>query len=229
MVKQYMAELIGEQNAAPSILQPESFRSPPTALQRRFFSVRRTDHTGDLNDLDTGFRYRIPLDATNSIGLQIVRALRRIIRRTAEHSRQLGRESGLTVPQLLCLRAIRDLQPSGEVTGRSVAEFVQLSEATVSRILDRLEQAGMVIRQRASDDRRRVYHSLSESGEQQLLSMPTPLHEQLLKRLDSLNLEERLELLTAVERIVDFIDAREIDAAPLLTPEIEMTSGQDSV
>lgn len=126
------------------------------------------------------------------------------------------------MPQMLCLKAIADFPNDTEVTVARVAEAVQLSSATVSRILDRLEKCGFILRERRSVDRRKVCLSLTEAGQQQLDDLPTPLHEQFLTRLEKLDPVERLGLLKALERIVELMDAEGLDAAPVLTPELEV-------
>lgn len=126
------------------------------------------------------------------------------------------------MPQMLCLKAIADFPNEAEVTVAMVADAVQLSAATVSRILDRLEKCGFILRERRSVDRRKVCLSLTEAGEQRLDDLPTPLHEQFLTRLETLDPVERLGLLKALERIVEMMDAEGLDASPVLTPELEV-------
>lgn len=157
-----------------------------------------------------------------TIGFGILRAIRRILRRTSEYSRQLARESGLSVPQLLCLKAIAEFPSDAEVTVAMVAESVQLSAATASRILDRLENAGYLVRERHSKDRRKVCLLLSDMGQERCADLPTPLHEVFLTRVKSLPQAERLQLLEALERIVELMDAHNLDAAPVLTPELDV-------
>ena len=101
-------------------------------------------------------------------------------------------------------------------------DAVQLSAATVSRILDRLEKNSFILRERRSADRRKVCLSLTEAGQQRLLDLPTPLHEQFLEGLETLDPVERLGLLKALERIVELMDAERLDAAPFLTPELDV-------
>ena len=162
------------------------------------------------------------MEQEDSVGFQILRAIRRIIRRTSEHSRSVGRQGGISVPQMLCLKAIADFPETTEVTVALVAESVQLSAPTVSRILDRLEKNGYITRERTSTDRRKVCVSLTEEGWTRIDNLPTPLHEQFLTRLDTIDPVERLGLLKALERIVELMDAEGIDAAPVLTPELEV-------
>jgi len=160
-----------------------------------------------------------------SIGFQILRSIRRIIRRTSEHSRSVGRHGGVSVPQMLCMKAISEFPDNAEVTVAMVAETVQLSAPTVSRILDRLEKNGYALRERKSSDRRKVCISLTEDGWKRIENLPAPLHEQFLQRLETLDPLERLGLQKALERIVELMDAEGIDASPMLTPELEMDNG----
>lgn len=157
-----------------------------------------------------------------SIGFQILRAMRQILRRTSQHSREIARESGLSVPQMLCLKAIDDLGGEIEVSVAMVASSVQLTPATVSRILDRLEGMQLIVRERRSKDRRKVCLSLTEDGRRELDQLPTPLHEQFLRRLESLDSAERQNLLESLLRIVELMDAQEIDASPVLTPDADV-------
>lgn len=162
-----------------------------------------------------------------SPGFQILRAIRRILRRTSEHSRTVGRAGGVSVPQMLCLRAIADLSDNDEVTVAQVASSVHLSAATVSRILDRLEKSSFVLRERRSNDRRKVCLSLTETGRKRLQALPAPLHEQFLKRLDALPTDERQELLRALEKIVELMDATGLDASPVLISDLEVSPDRE--
>lgn len=147
-----------------------------------------------------------------------MRALRRILRKISQHSRQLFREAGLTVPQLLCLRVIGEAEPASEVTASMVSESVQLSPPTVSRILDRLEKRQLILRERRSTDRRKVCLSLTAAGRQKVDELPTPLQEEFVARMQSLTLEEQSHLLGTLERIVEMMEATDVDAAPVLDP-----------
>lgn len=123
---------------------------------------------------------------------------------------------------MLCLKALSELPEDSEITVAMIADTVQLSAPTISRILDKLEKSGYVARERNHKDRRRVCVSLTEEGWQRIDNLPTPLHEQFLKRVEILDPIECLGLLKALERIVELMDAEDIDAAPMLTPELEV-------
>jgi DNA-binding MarR family transcriptional regulator len=162
-----------------------------------------------------------PTTEPDNTSNEVLRALRRIIRKVSQHSRQLSREAGLTVPQLLCLRAIAEAEPEAEITAVLVSQSVQLSPATVSRILDRLELNGLILRERRSKDRRKVCLSLTRLGLQKVEDLPTPLQEQFVNRMQSLPIEQQAQLLGNLKRIVEMMEATDLDAAPVLDPTID--------
>lgn len=147
---------------------------------------------------------------------RILRAIRRILRKTSEHSRQVSRESGLSVPQSMCLRIIGETKPPAEMTVVRVAEAVQLSPATVSRLLDRLEADELIIRERRSQDRRKVCLRLTPQGRRQLRKLPPLLQQQFTDRLEALPPKKQAELLRSLETIVELMEAVELDASPVL-------------
>ncbi len=153
------------------------------------------------------------------VAYDMLRALRRILRRVALHSKFLRREAGLTLPQILCLMAISQ---KGEATSAEISRAVQLSAPTVTGIIDRLERDGLVRRERGTSDRRKVYLSLSEEGKKRAASLPTPLQEQFVTRVMLLEAEERQLLLRSLERIVELMEAEKIDAAPTLVSEADI-------
>lgn len=143
-------------------------------------------------------------------------ALRRIIRATDLHSKRVRRESGLTVPQVVLLRAIEAL---GEVSGRALAEEVSLSQSTVSTILDRLESRGLVERYRSPNDRRVVHVRLTALGREALERAPALLHVRFIEALEQLPVPERKTILESLERVAAMMGAESVDAAPLLDVE----------
>ncbi|MGI2103901.1 MarR family winged helix-turn-helix transcriptional regulator [Shewanella frigidimarina] len=144
---------------------------------------------------------------------QLLISLRRVIRAIDIHSRQLNKLSGLTGPQLMVIQKIDQLDAP---LAKQIAQEINLSAATVTTIIDRLENRGMVIRKRSETDKRKVHLSLSDAGKALLNSAPKPLQEHFIMRYQNLEEWEQSQLLSAVERIATMMDANEIDAAPVL-------------
>jgi DNA-binding MarR family transcriptional regulator len=166
-----------------------------------------------------------PVEA-DAVGDEILRALRRILRRVTLHSRQLLRDTGLTLPQILSLRALGDVL-GGRTTQAELSRTLQLTQPTVNGIIDRLERAGLVKRERSTDDRRKVGVSLTEAGRARLTALPTPLQAQFIERLMVLSVDERAALLQSLNRIVELMEAGAIDAAPILLPDAEVKPAAD--
>jgi len=158
----------------------------------------------------------------NDLAYEILRSLRKILRKTSQHSRQISRQSGMSVPQLLCLKAIGEADDATVVTAAIVAQSVHLSAPTATRIIDRLEEARFVKRTPHPSDRRKICLSLTPLGRKRLENLPTPLQEDFVKKLKKLRRAERAELLQSLHRIVEMMGAEDIDAAPMLTPELDM-------
>ena len=144
---------------------------------------------------------------------QVMVSLRQLIRATELHSKQLLKTTGLTTPQLLILRAIRDM---GEVTAGKLASTVSLSQATMTSILDRMEKHGLVFRKRSELDRRKIYVSLTDKARETLEHSPMPLQEHFHARFDNLADWEQNMIIAALQRVVDMMDATNIGAAPML-------------
>lgn len=153
----------------------------------------------------------------------ILRSIRQLVRGISIHSKALQRDVGLTVPQVVCLRAIEKLEQLGTgVTIVEVSESVQLSSATVSRIVERMTKAGLVVRERDEHDRRKVCLSLTRIGRKRLTNLPQPLQETFLLRLGELSQAQREELLASLRCLVGLMSATDLEAAPILVPGDEI-------
>lgn len=140
-------------------------------------------------------------------------SLRRIIRATDLQSKRMVKSCGLTIPQVMVLRAIYSL---GDVTVKRISDDVSLSQATVTTILNRLEDKKFVERVRSTLDKRVVNARLTVSGQEVLASAPPLLHEKFIKRFEALEEWEKTQVLSSLQRVATMMDAESIDAAPML-------------
>ena len=56
----------------------------------------------------------------------------------------------------------------------------------------------------------------TELGRQLVAAAPSPLHETFAAKLQSLSLEERQQIETTLQRIVEMMEAEDLEAAPML-------------
>lgn len=144
---------------------------------------------------------------------EILVALRRVMRATDLHSKQLFKSIGLTSPQLLIMQI---LHREGSITAGQLADRVSLSQATVTTILDRLQAKALIQRERSETDRRKVFVLLTEQGANKLQNAPTPLQEDFIRQFADLKNWEQTQLISALQRIAHMMDAHHIDASPVL-------------
>lgn len=144
---------------------------------------------------------------------QVVKAIRKIVRAIDLRSREVSRQTGLTIPQIVVLQGVRDL---GEVTTKVLSDNADLSSATVVTILDKLEEKGLIERYRSVEDRRIVHARLTKKGVEATSDLPGMLHEEFERKFADLSAGDRSQLVTSIERVAEMMDAHKLDAAPIL-------------
>ena len=150
----------------------------------------------------------------DNISEEILIALRRIVRAIDLHSRRLAEEYGLTGPQVVLLRQV---VRSGEIYVAELAKKISLSHATVTDILNRLERRGLIVRTRSVTDRRRLLVQPTEQAIMLIQKSPPLLQEQFSARLARLHDWELNQILSVLQRVALMMDAKQIDASPLLS------------
>lgn len=140
-------------------------------------------------------------------------AIRRILRAAELASRAVAEKTGMTPSQIVVLQIVAQ---AGQPNAGAVAETARLSQATVTAILDRLEERGLVTRERDPGDRRRVAVELTEKGRTALAEAPDVLQNRFVARFDRLPDWEQAGLIAALERVAALLNAEGIDASPVL-------------
>ena len=140
-------------------------------------------------------------------------ALRRVIRAVDLRSKQLSKHVGLTGPQLLVMQNIQE-RPG--IMVREIADSINLSPATITNILDRLEARDLATRIRSTQDKRKVGVFLTERGKAAVVDAPRPLQEHFVERFSQLKEWEQSQMVATVQRIASMMDAEDIDASPFL-------------
>ncbi|MSR56068.1 MAG: MarR family transcriptional regulator [Planctomycetaceae bacterium] len=153
-----------------------------------------------------------------SVEDRLARALRRISRAIDLHSRALLLRHGLTAPQLATLLEIERLQPVS--TGTLAAE-IHLGSATLTGILDRLEERGLVCRTRHAVDRRSVLLSLTNLGTRLFASAPSQLCESFQRRLGAMPDWEQNAVLSTLQRVADMMEPCSGGVAPAAVAAID--------
>jgi len=127
---------------------------------------------------------------------QLATTLRDAIYRFNRRSRQTRPMGELTVAQI---SALTSLELCGALTPSELAETERVQPPTMTKLVARLEERGLVQRSPHPTDRRQVILSATESGRAMLAQYERARDEWLSRRLAELSPEERETLRRAAE------------------------------
>jgi DNA-binding MarR family transcriptional regulator len=144
---------------------------------------------------------------------QVLTSLRRVIRAIDIHSRQLVKSANITGPQLRLLQLIRKHQ---RATIKELADAMSLSQATVTSIMDRLENRHLILRVRSQTDKRKIHPQLTADGNALLDNAPTLLQDDFVRKFKQLHDWEQHMIIASIQRVAEMMDADGIDASPFL-------------
>ncbi len=142
--------------------------------------------------------------------VKVMKSIRRIVRAIDMRSKKVARETGLTIPQIVILHAVKEL---GMVTTAALSKHADLSPATTVLILDKLESRGLVTRQRSAADRRIVHTTLTDKGMQILFDAPPVFDWAFSRRFADLSDADQVKIIEAFATVADLLDPSELQAA----------------
>jgi DNA-binding MarR family transcriptional regulator len=148
-------------------------------------------------------------------------ALRRILRATELYERKLAQAAGLTPAKLRVLQIVAS-RADGSATPKALATQMGVAQGTVTALIDKLEQTGMVTRQRSETDRRQTNVVITAPGRAAVKDAPDALQQRFVRAFERMQDWEQAQLVASLERVATMLDADDIDASPVLTTgEIE--------
>lgn len=123
--------------------------------------------------------------------LSVLQRFRVLIRTAQRHSQWIERQSGVTGAQLWALQELKEAPGLrvGELAGR-----MALHQSTASNMVDKLESAKLLRKERTSVDQRVVRLYLTEAGQELLKRSPSPARGVLPEALRLLDEDALLRL-----------------------------------
>ncbi|MDB4974722.1 MAG: hypothetical protein JWN48_3063 [Myxococcaceae bacterium] len=149
--------------------------------------------------------------------------LRRIVRALRESSREAERTLGVSGAQLFVLRT---LSASHALSLNDLAARTRTHQSTVSVVVKRLVEAGLVTRATSAADARRIELALSKRGRALLERAPLAAQDKLIAGVERLPQKQRRALQSALRGLVQamqltdelpsmFFEDEEAKAGPL--------------
>ena len=146
---------------------------------------------------------------------RILDSVRRLVRMLRVSDRQAQAELGVSGAQLFVLR---ELGKTPSLSLNDLASRTLTDQSSVSVVVTRLVDAGLVTRDRDTRDARRLVLNLTRSGRALLQKAPPVAQERLLAIFDRLPNEERKRFADTFEAIIDNVGGEE-GPAPMLFEE----------
>ena len=140
-------------------------------------------------------------------------ALRRILRATEIHARELAREAHLTAVQL---RVLQIVSTKGYATPTELSQRMGVTQATISALIKKLESKGLLSRRQSQADRRQTRLEITPEGLSKVRAAPDALQQRYVKQFEGLEDWEQAMIVAVLERVATMLDAEEIDASPVL-------------
>jgi DNA-binding MarR family transcriptional regulator len=135
--------------------------------------------------------------------VELANRLRPVLLQLNRHLRREAHAEGVTGGQAALLAQIRKYPGLGV---RDLAAREGVSAPVMTRALDRLERAGLVVRMRSAEDARRIRPALTPKGVRALRSVRRRRTAWLAERLQGLTRAELAALDRAVEPLLRLVD-----------------------
>jgi len=145
-----------------------------------------------------------PAELTRDVIYQI----RRLIQASSLYTKELNKQYQVSAPQLNCLLALYE---NGPLPPSQIAKQILVKSSTVTGIIDRLEQKGLVERKRSSPDRRVIIIELTEAGRTLAKDAPPPIQQKIMDGLKNLSNDELRNISASLNVLTRMLDVHELD------------------
>jgi DNA-binding MarR family transcriptional regulator len=139
---------------------------------------------------------------------QIIFQIRRLIQAKELYTKELNKKYQVSASQLNCLLALYE---NGPLPPSQIARHIMVKSSTVTGIIDRLEQKGLVNRSRKSRDRRVITVELTGSGRTLAENAPPPIQQKVLEGLERLPQSEMEKIVLGLNMLTRMLDVQDLE------------------
>lgn len=138
----------------------------------------------------------------------IIFSIRKLIQAGELYSKELNKIHSISAAQLNCLITLFE---NGPLPPSQIAKHMLVKSSTVTGVVDRLEQKGLVRRVRNSPDRRIVTIELTKAGNQLSENAPPPIQQKIIDGLKKISESEIDEIVFALTKLTDMLDVQDLE------------------
>ena len=139
---------------------------------------------------------------------EIIYSIRRLMQGSERYTKEINKKYNVSAAQVNCLLALHEYGP---LPPSQIAKMILVNSSTVTGIIDRLEQKGLVERQRISQDRRVITVQLTESGKTLAENAPSPIQQKIIDGLKKLKPQEIEHIVNALNMLTNMLDVQDLE------------------
>jgi len=139
---------------------------------------------------------------------EIIFSIRKLMQAGEFYTKELNKKYQVSAPQLNCLISLYE---NGHLPPSQIAKYIMVKSSTVTGIVDRLEQKGLVKRFRDSPDRRIITIELTDSGKNLAKNAPSPIQQKIIDGLKKLSKDELDQIILSLTKLTDMLDVQDLD------------------
>lgn len=146
----------------------------------------------------------IPRDQTR----EIIFSIRRLMQAGELYTKELNKKYQVSAAQLNCILALYE---NGPLPPSQIAKYMMVQSSTVTGVVDRLEQKGIVRRMRNSPDRRIITVELTEAGRALAEKAPPPIQQKIVSGLKKLSEGEVEQIAGSLNTLASMLDVQDLE------------------
>ncbi|MGA7277662.1 MAG: MarR family transcriptional regulator [Desulfocapsaceae bacterium] len=143
----------------------------------------------------------------------IIQQMRILFKAVQAHSKKVEKACGLSSSKLWM---IHEIATTPGIKVSQLAKTLSIHPSTCSNMLDKVEKAGFIYRDRSKSDQRAVHLFVTERGKEILLKAPSPPQGQLNSTLQKLNQAQLAALEKSLDEFIEVLHFEDNEAG--LTP-----------
>ena len=150
----------------------------------------------------------LPSDIHQARTRDIVYSIRRLMQAGELYTKELHKVYNISSAQLNCIMTLHE---NGPLPLSHIARYILVNSSTVTGIIDRLEDKGVVKRARTSQDRRVVTVELTDTGRILAENAPPPIQYKIIDGLNKLSEAEIDSISCSLTKLTDMLDVKDLE------------------
>jgi DNA-binding MarR family transcriptional regulator len=175
---------------------------------KNYIFVSRWEYARMKHDSLTASENKKKTDFPWDLTREIIFSIRKLMQGAELYTKELNKKYQVSAGQLNCILALYE---QGSLPPSQIAKYMMVKSSTVTGVVDRLEQKGLVTRTRNSPDRRIINIELTEAGKKLAKNAPPPIQQKIIDGIRKLPEKEIKRIVIALTKLSDMLDVQDLE------------------